>query len=244
MQIGSSSHNWLTQDRLPLLMKYRLISADDYATFQSALSRADTGIEYRLLKGKGSGSSGRSNAICTGIVQAVIDAQSTRTYIDGDGVAVTMKKPYTDDWSADGYLRWAISCGLLEYINETDTYKISLLGKELALTEDSSQREYEILTEVLLSYPPVIQILSLLKEKDGQTKFELGNKLGFIGELGFISIPQEIFLYDYCTADTETRKKIRGNFERDSDKYSRGIASWLIQMDWAIASTKKVSCSY
>lgn len=244
MQMGSSIHNWLTKDRLPLLMKYRLISVDDYTTFQSALSRVDTGIEYRLMKGKGSGSSGRSNAICTGIVQAVIDAQSTRTYIDGDGVAVTMKKPYTDDWSADGYLRWAISCGLLEYVNETDTCKISLLGKELALTEDSSQREYEILTEVLLSYPPVIRILSLLKEKDGQTKFELGNKLGFIGELGFTSIPQEIFMYDYCTADTGTRKKIRSNFEGDSDKYSRGIASWLIQMDWAVASTKKVACSY
>lgn len=240
-QAGSSIHKWLTTDRLPLLLQYNLISSTDYSTFQRELSKPDIEIGYMTLKGKGAGSSGRKHALCSGIVQAVIDAQSSHTYINADGKSTTMKKPYTDDWSADGYLRWAISCGLLEYSNVTDTCKISSLGQKLASSEDDSQAEREALTEALLSYPPVIRILSLLKEEGEQTKFGLGSQLGFIGELGFTSIPQEIFLHDYCTAAADEKSEIRSNLEGDSDKYTRGIASWLTQMGWVASSRKEVS---
>lgn len=204
-QKDSSNHEWLIKDRLPLLLKYKLISTEDYNSFQAELTKPIIEIKYSLLKGKGAGSSGRSNALCTGIIQAAIDAQTNRTYTDDIGVSVTIKKPYTDDWSADGYLRWAISCGLLDYNGTTDTCQISHLGQKLALSMDESKDEYDALTEALLSYPPVIRILSLLKDKDEQTKFELGSQLGFIGELGFTSIPQEIFLHDYCTASADER---------------------------------------
>ena len=240
-QANSQTHEWLTTIRLPLLLRFRLINPDDYNIFQSELSKSAIEIEYSTLKGKGSGSSSRKNALCSGIVQAVIDAQSSRTYTDYNGNTVTMKKPYTDDWSAEGYLRWAISCGLLKYSRTLDTCKISSLGHKLALSVDNSQDEYEILTEALLSYPPVIRLLSLLKEKAEQTKFELGSRLGFIGELGFTSVPQEIFLYDYCTANADERSDIRSNFEGDSDKYARGIASWLVQMGWVTSSRKEIS---
>ena len=243
-QVNSPTHKWLTTERLPMLMKYKLINPDDYRIFQAELSKSEIEINYSLLKGKGSGTSGRKNALCSGIIQAVIDAQSSRTYIDSLGVSVTMKKPYTDDWSADGYMRWAISCGLLEYDNSSDTCKISPLGQKLALSADESIEEYESLSTALLSYPPVIRILSLLKEKSEQTKFELGSQLGFIGELGFTSIPQEIFLYDYCSATPAEKKEIRSNFEGDSDKYARGIASWLIQMNWVTSHRKNISATY
>lgn len=243
-QSDSPVHKWLTTERLPLLMKYKLIRSDDYKTFQAELTKSEIEISYLLLKGKGSGTSGRKNALCSGIIQAVIDAQSSRTYSDGSGISITMKKPYTDDWSADGYLRWAISCGLLEYDNSNDTCKISSLGQKLALSIDESAEEYESLATALLSYPPVIRILSLLKKKSEQTKFELGNKLGFIGELGFTSIPQEIFLYDYCNAPTAEKSEIRSNFEGDSDKYARGIASWLIQMNWVTSHRKNITVTY
>ena len=220
-QANSQTHEWLTTIRLPLLLRFRLINPDDYNIFQSELSKPAIEIEYSTLKGKGFGSSSRKNALCSGIIQAVIDAQSSRTYTDDNGNTVTMKKPYTDDWSAEGYLRWAISCGLLKYSNVTDTCKISSLGQKLASSKDDSQVEREALTEALLSYPPVIRILSLLKEKAEQTKFELGSRLGFIGELGFTSVPQEIFLYDYCMADADERSNIRSNFEGDSDKYAK-----------------------
>ena len=243
-QVNSPTHKWLTTERLPMLMKYKLINPDDYRIFQAELSKSEIEINYSLLKGKGSGTSGRKNALCSGIIQAVIDAQSSRTYIDSLGVSVTMKKPYTDDWSADGYMRWAISCGLLEYDNSSDTCKISPLGQKLALSADESIEEYESLSTALLSYPPVIRILSLLKEKSEQTKFELCSQLGFIGELGFTSIPQEIFLYDYCSATPAEKKEIRSNFEGDSDKYARGIASWLIQMNWVTSHRKNISATY
>lgn len=243
-QMDSPVHKWLTTERLPLLMKYKLINTDDYKIFQAELSKSEIEISYSLLKGKGSGTSGRKNALCSGIIQAVIDAQSSRTYSDSSGVSVTIKKPYTDDWSADGYLRWAISCGLLEYDNFNDTCKISLLGQTLSLSADESAEEYESLATALLSYPPVIRILSLLKETSEQTKFELGSQLGFIGELGFTSIPQEIFLYDYCNAPPAEKSEIRSNFEGDSDKYARGIASWLIQMNWVTSHRKNITATY
>ena len=243
-QANSPMHKWLTTERLPLLMRYKLINPDDYKTFQAELSKSEIEISYSLLKGKGSGTSGRKNALCSGIIQAVIDAQSSRIYSNSSGISVTIKKPYTDDWSADGYLRWAISCGLLEYDNSNDTCKISSLGQKLALSADESIEEYESLTTALLSYPPVIRILSLLKERSEQTKFELGSKLGFIGELGFTSIPQEIFLYDYCNTPPAEKSEIRSNFEGDSDKYARGIASWLIQMNWVTSHRKNITATY
>lgn len=243
-QANSPTHKWLTTERLPLLRKYQLINPDDYKTFQAELAKSEIEINYSLLKGKGSGTSGRKNALCSGIIQAIIDAQSSRTYINSSGVLVTMKKPYTDDWSADGYLRWTISCGLLEYDNSNDTCKISPLGQKFASSTDESIEEYESLSTALLSYPPVIRILTLLKEKSEQTKFELGSQLGFIGELGFTSIPQEIFLYDYCNATPAEKKEIRSNFEGDSDKYARGIASWLIQMNWITSHRKNISSTY
>lgn len=240
-QSGTPTHKWLTTERLPLLLRYNLISPEDYAIFQAELSKSGIEIGYTKLKGKGSGTSGRRNALCTGIIQSVIDAQAERTYTDSDGLKVKMKKPYTDDWSADGYLRWALACGLLDYNNTTDTCKISSLGKRLALSLYNSKDEYETLTEALLSYPPVIRILSLLHENGAQTKFELGSRLGFIGELGFTSIPLEVFLQDYCSAPAPLRAKIRSNLEGDSDKYARSIASWLVQMGWLSATQKNFS---
>ena len=65
-------------------------------------------------------------------MQAIIDGQQNKNYTDSAGKTITIKKPYVDDWSAEGYIRWAISCGLLEYIKETDKCKITELGKQLA----------------------------------------------------------------------------------------------------------------
>lgn len=107
-QPGSVGNLWLIQSRLPLLLRYALISHDNYDRFVLELSKPSIDIAYSLLKGKGAGSSGRKEAICTGIVQAVIDAQQSKTYTDGEGNSIMIKKPYTDDWSAEGYLRWGI----------------------------------------------------------------------------------------------------------------------------------------
>lgn len=234
----SKENRWLRNEKLPLLLKYKLISSSDYNVFIKSLSSQSICIPYKILKGN------RNKDLCTGIVQAIIDGQYNRTYKDDKGKSATFKKPFVDDWSAEGYLRWAISCGLLEYDEKSDSCYISELGKRLAKSIDKSKEEYETLSVALLSYPPVCRILSLLKEKDEQTKFELGIQLGFKGELGFTSIPQEVYLCDYCEALPGEKSKVRSNLEGDSDKYARGIASWCSQMNWVKSSTKKVTGSY
>ena len=242
----SKNNKWLRNERLPLLLKYKLISSSDYNDFIKYLSSKKITIPYRILKGKGvKKGEKRSDAICTGIFQAIIDGQYNKTYKDNKGKSATFKKPYVDDWSADGYLRWAISCGLLEYDEKSDSCYISELGKTLALSADESKEEYDTLSIALLSYPPVCRILSLLQQKDDQTKFDLGSNLGFKGELGFTSIPQDIYLCDYTEALTAKDKgKVRSSLEGDSDKYARGIASWCSQMNWVESSRKRVTGSY
>lgn len=241
----SSNNKWLRRERLPLLKEYGLISDTDYNSFINQLNKKDIVIGYNTLKGRGAGSEGRANAKCTGIIQAVIDGQKNRNYVDSVGNTITIKKPYVDDWSAEGYLRWSISCGLVDYDESSDTCQISDLGIRLAQSLDGSAEEQEVLSMALLSYPPVIRILSLLYEKDKQTKFELGKQLGFKGEMGFSSIPQEIYLCDYCEATTSKEKSdVRSNVEGDSDKYARSIASWCQQMGWIETSKKNVSGQY
>lgn len=244
-QPGSADNQWLIGTRLPFLLEHDWISKEDCDQFRTELSGSTIAVKYGILKGKGPGSKSRTDAICTGIVQAAIDAQGFKTYTDSAGNSVTIKKPYTDDWTSEGYIRWAISCGLLEYMRADDKCQITALGSQLANTADDSPQEKEILSVALLSYPPVIRILSILKERDDQTKFELGSKLGFKGEMGFTSLPQAAYLCDYCEAASPSEKSaVRSNFEGDSDKYSRGIASWLIQMGWVETSEKSVTDSY
>lgn len=242
---GSAENLDLVSNKLPLLLTYGLISNDDYNDFIAELNKTDIEIDYSKLKGKGSGSRTRKDAICTGIIQAIIEAQQNKTYSDATGNSITIKKPYTDDWTAEGFLRWAISCGLLEYVKDDDKCKITPLGEELANAPDNSPAETEALTKALLSYPPVIRILSLLEAQDEQTKFDLGSKLGFKGEMGFTSMPQDAYLCDYCEATTAgERTNVRSNEEGDSDKYARGIASWCMQMGWVESNQKDVTETY
>lgn len=242
---GSAENLDLVSNKLPLLLTYGLISNDDYNDFIAELNKTDIEIDYSKLKGKGSGSRTRKDAICTGIIQAIIEAQQNKTYSDVAGNSITIKKPYTDDWTAEGFLRWVISCGLLEYVKDDDKCKITPLGEELANAPDNSPAETEALTKALLSYPPVIRILSLLEAQDEQTKFDLGSKLGFKGEMGFTSMPQDAYLCDYCEATTAgERTNVRSNEEGDSDKYARGIASWCMQMGWVESNQKDVTETY
>lgn len=247
LNYGSIKNRDLTNNKLPMLLKYNFITKENYDIFIEQLSVNDIEISYETLKGTGKGkAASRKDALCSGIIQASITAHSTKkTIIDNNGNSVIIKKPYVDDWTSDGYLRWAISTGLLDYDNETDKCKISNLGKQLVVTEINSEEEKEVFTRALLAYPPVYRILDILSDREAYTKFELGSKLGFKGEIGFTSIPQEVFVYDYCTEHNIIKKKdIKSNTEGDSDKYARTIANWLVQMGWVEKTTKKVTETY
>ena len=65
---GSAENLDLVSNKLPLLLTYGLISNDDYNDFIAELNKTDIEIDYSKLKGKGSGSRTRKDAICTGII--------------------------------------------------------------------------------------------------------------------------------------------------------------------------------
>lgn len=245
LEYNSESNLELLNNKFQLLTNNSLADQNLIDKFKKELSVPNIEISYENLKGKGAPGKSRKEAKCSGIVQAAINATLYINIIDDDGNLQKIKKPYTDDWTADGYLRWGISTGLIDYNKEKDTCEISELGKELVNSPKDSDEEREAFTKALLSYPPVVRVLEILSEGEQCTKFDIGRKLGFIGEKGFTSIPQNMFVADYCTAPNQTKKKeIRSNVEGDSDKYARTIANWLLQMGWVTNPKKEVTETY
>lgn len=163
-----------------------------------------------------SGSSRKTSTICNGIGQAAVRGQ---------------KRPFIGDWPADNFLRWALLLGFVQYIMGADEYKITDIGKQFAEEKDEEKRK-KILLESLKKYPPVRRIVSLLKQNpSGLTKFEIGEKLGCIGERGFTNIGQHLFEEMYLFAPASQRKNLLSDKEGSSDKYARQICSWLQQLD-------------
>lgn len=193
----------------------------------SEMRKESLEMDYVLLKGHGikSGQK-RSDAKCSGIVQAAITTQGGRAY--------------TDDWTADGFLRWGISIGLLDYDSEKDTVSITQLGKDFVYS-DSEDLDKEILTTAFLSYPPAVRILTLLENGEHLTKFELGKQLGGLGEAGFTSIPQDLYIQAIELAADKDKASIRSNTEGSADKYARMISGWLSKVGLVQRIEKEVS---
>ena len=237
---NSDIAKWLLSERIPLLtdngLLHNVVEWDKY----TAMICSGLPIPYSALKGKGCGRGRRADAKCSGIVQAVIDAQK-KVEIIVNGEKVAMHKPYTDDWTADGYLRWAISIGFVEYNPEDDTCKISKLGIQFIYSSGTGFKE--VLGQAYLSYPPVCRILQLLANGEHLTKFEIGRNLGFTSEAGFTSFPQNIWAQAY-QEHPEERAIIRNNYEGSSDKYARMICSWLNEIGWVNISGKQVVEQY
>lgn len=223
---NSTINRLLKENKIP-----RLISKENGAEDMMRFLDSDPiCVPYVLLKGKGTPKGyTRSNAPCSGIIQAVLKGQ---------------RKEYQSDWPADSFLRWAISIGMLDYNRDNDSCSISELGFSYATSKDGSDEEYEILTQAFLSYPPVCRILNLLSNGQVMTKFEIGSQLGFVGEAGFTSIPQHLILQGLREAATpEERNKLLSDTEGTSDKYVRTICAWLKGMDWVIQLPKTVSAN-
>ena len=101
--------------------------------------------------------------------------------------------------------------------------------------------EKEILAQAFLSYPPVMRVLNLLADGSHLTKFEIGRQLGFVGEDGFTSLPQNILVRSLCqTEDSRVRSRMLTDWDGTSDKYARMIAGWLKQMGWLTQAKKRV----
>ncbi|MCM1050231.1 MAG: restriction endonuclease [Clostridiales bacterium] len=222
--LNSDVNKELRIDKIPRLVPEKY-GRDE---FIRELSKERIHISYQHLKGKGTPKGyTRSNAPCSGIVQAALPGQ---------------RKEYQSDWSADSYLRWGVSVGLLEYDRNSDECSLSELGEQYVHTEDGSKEEEDILEKAFLSYPPVCRIMLLLESNVPLTKFEIGEKLGFIGEAGFTSIPQHLILQGLSEInDARERNKLLSDTEGTSDKYARTICSWLKQLGWVTQVNKTVT---
>lgn len=173
----------------------------------------------------------RKNAEANALIQiSLIPQQSERT-----------GKNFTDDWTSDGFLRWAVSLNLVTTNREEDTFKITEKGTEFLQTKPESEDETNFLRKLFLSYPPATRVLNILssdRTKKYYTKFEIGNKLGFIGESGFTSYDNELMVDWLRNADTPAEvTKARSDVEGTSDKYARMISGWLKKVGFV--GTKK-----
>lgn len=174
----------------------------------------------------------RSASRCNGIVQAAVKGQG---------------RDFIGDWPADNFIRWAHCFGFIKYNYEDDSFEITDAGLELTDArgegEELSVRERELMIDAALAYPPAVRILSLLADGDAHlTKFELGSQLGFIGEDGFTSMPQRVFIRSLAvTKDQRERASMKSDWEGSSDKYARMIASWLCKLGLAQQAVKTVT---
>lgn len=181
-------------------------------------------ISYRTLVG--TGCSDRKNAKCDGLIQASIPGQ---------------RRPYIADWPADNFVRWAHAFGFIKYNYEDDTFEITKEGLEYSKSTDESKEEFLILENAIISYPPAVRILGLLGNGEHLTKYEIAKNLGFIGEEGFTSLPQNILLETLALASEKKEKnKIKNDWDGSTDKYTRMISGWLEK----IGLVKKIPKSF
>lgn len=157
----------------------------------------------------------RPSARCNGIIQAIVEGQ---------------RRAFIGNWPADNFIRWAQCLGFIKYNYYDDTFEITETGLEFSNSQEGEQRE-EILENALLSYPPVVRILNLLENGSVKTKFELGKNLGFVGEDGFTSLPQDILVMSLANIDdVKEKNKLKTDTEGSADKYARMISKWLTKM--------------
>ena len=162
---------------------------------------------------------------CNGIVQATLPGQ---------------RRPYLSDWAAENFVRWAHSLGFIVYDSNTDSFHISDLDRQY-IDAPAPAGINSVMEDALLSYPPAVRVLRLLEQHIHLTKFEIGRRLGFVGENGFTSLPQDLLVRDLQREPSQAvRNQILSNSDGTSDKYARMIAGWLKQVGWVEYAPKLV----
>ena len=218
----SETHNELVNEKIDRLIEER----DGKSHFLEVLNSIPLKIKYADLVG--TSFTPRSSARCNGIVQATVKGQV---------------RDFISDWPADNFVRWAQALGFIKYNYFDDSFEITEEGLNLTGAKTIEEKE-DILIDSLLSYPPAVRILNLLSDGKVKTKFELGKNLGFIGEDGFTSIPQDVLIMTLATTeDTKERNKLRTDTEGSSDKYARMIAKWLSKLGLLVQVAKEVELS-
>lgn len=220
----SKTYNELKDKKIKKLVEER----DGQKELINALNANPLKIKYCNLVG--TSFTPRSSARCNGIVQATVKGQ---------------RKEFIDDWSSDNFVRWAHALGFIKYNYDTDTFEITDAGRKYVQSEDDSDEESTILEEAMLSYPPVARVLTLLSNGEHLTKYEIGKKLGFVGEAGFTSLPLNVLIMTLDTTDEPKEKnKIKTDWDGSSDKYARMISGWLVKLGLLVQRPKLVTVDF
>ena len=220
----SPTYKELIETQIPTLVEEQ----DGRDRFLLELSRTPVKLKYKDLVG--TAFKPRSQSRCNGILQAAIRGQ---------------KRPFIVDWPADNFLRWAHALGFIQYDVNADCFSITEFGLKYTKTQPETPSETEILSQAFLSYPPVMRVLNLLADGSHLTKFEIGRQLGFVGEDGFTSLPQNILVRSLAqTEDRKQRNKMLTDWDGTSDKYARMIANWLKHMGWVTQVEKQVLVTF
>lgn len=199
---------------------------------QSKLDLGEEIFTYKELVGTqrnalGEVASRRADAVADSLIQITVMPQSYKT----------TGKNFTDNWTSQGYLSWALSLGFLEHSPETDTVKITTLGREFSQSAvDPVNDKY--LLQAICSYPPATRVMNILenaKNDKGEyiplSKFQIGSQLGFKGEPGYTSYSHELAEQALIeSTSSKEQNSFRQDFEGTSDKYARMIASWLTKL--------------
>lgn len=207
----SQTHNCLKTKIIPRLVEER----DGRERLISELNKIPLKLTYKDLTG--TSFKPRSTARCDAIIQAIVKGQG--------------KKEFVDNWTADGFLRWAHALGFIDYEYYSDSFYITQLGFDFSRSIDKSQGEREILIYSMLSYPPAVRVLDLLSTGNHLTKYDIGKCLGFAGESGFTSLPQNILISELAKCDdSDMRNSMKSDWDGSSDKYARMIGGWLVKL--------------
>ena len=149
-----------------------------------------------------------------------------------------IRKKWT--WDARCRIKAICACGMVELDRDLQGYRLTPLGQELCESSKSSilyrgkrilsDDEKAIFRKGLLTNPPVLRVLNILNEnrKNGNgsmSKYDVGSKLGFVGDVGFTHFEAEF---------VARSGKSFNDAEGDADKWARTILSWLSQVDWVI----------
>ena len=218
----------------------RLIPIDSIRNSLSA--KLNNGVEvftYLELIGSqkdkyGKHTNKRSEAVADGLIQLTVKPQSQNT----------KQKEWTDNWTSNGFLSWAIALGFVQYDRDSDTCSITELGKQYSKSQNDSQDEQDILKDAIMAYPPATRVLEVLANASSLSKFQIGEQLGFSGEKGFTSYQHNLmtaWLIDaFNTGDSHEVKKIKSDIEGTSDKYARMIAGWLMRIGYIDKATDEI----
>lgn len=217
---NSSHYKELRDSLVPDLVPIESVKNE----FLKLLNSDTEKFTYKQLVGgkvnaEGKSASARKFAVADGLIQLSIPSQSEST----------SGKRWTDNWTADGFYRWALTLGFIKLDRVTDTCEITISGKKFAGSSSRLDQDPNLI-DAILKYPPAIRVLTLLQEFDSLNKFQMGQLLGFKGEKGFTSYKPELMDDALLNSGKEEQKKIRSDWEGSADKYARMISTWLLKL--------------